>query len=688
MAIKALGESLLSSAKKKAKRGQKLGQLAGLAMVGMSIANSNIRKKAMQRANEWNNSFTPIKKAADGFFSNMGKFTKIHDDVIEKGGDYGWEQGYVERELETLRNNLDLKGQQVNDKELLLLANERAAPLIKNHQAELEFYTPYMNTTSEEFKTQLGLIASKGEKIIKDDNLSKVLGRKYFNSEKGTTTAHKIRLSANNDVTLDVPTEILNSIDLEMLTMLDNIETKTMKLEEFKQLQKEAIKLNTIDGSDKIQAIYDRVILPKTPKKLVLDEGLEKAFSQITAGPKTGVEGYAQLQNSMIREIQVTDKKGSILASPSLLQIKTDLEKTLNNEEIKDPSKFQINDWALLTQAAQQQAQLELLKAERTGQIITPAFKRQLAANAIYDVTKKGLSVKITGGAWFDWKLKQTDYIYNKTTPTLTPVDVEGQEKGQTEVPVPVITMRNRITEYQNNPIGMPKTMILDLKQMAEEFPEYKDEFLLYVPEEDDMTRVDGTKKSDTGFKGPIKNNVDNSTMTEVSIGVMIDGKETLVPAINELTTDDQIETLQNLKIGVDPIPEDIQITAKEAAIKRMEEGKSPFLEEQENKTDSQDVEDKPSLLSPDISDTDMIRKALQEYSKDAVTLNQFRKSQLVKNLENAADRIKENRPVIGLLSTGFNDYIKENYDANSLNKLSKTDKIKAIEEYINILQS
>ena len=34
MAIKALGESLLSSAKKKAKRGQRLGQLAGLAMIG------------------------------------------------------------------------------------------------------------------------------------------------------------------------------------------------------------------------------------------------------------------------------------------------------------------------------------------------------------------------------------------------------------------------------------------------------------------------------------------------------------------------------------------------------------------------------------------------------------------------------------------------------------------------------
>jgi hypothetical protein len=49
MGIETLGKSLLSSAKKKAKRGQQLGQLAGLAMVGMSVANSAIRRKAMDR---------------------------------------------------------------------------------------------------------------------------------------------------------------------------------------------------------------------------------------------------------------------------------------------------------------------------------------------------------------------------------------------------------------------------------------------------------------------------------------------------------------------------------------------------------------------------------------------------------------------------------------------------------------
>ena len=273
----------------------------------------------------------------------------------------------------------------------------------------------------------------------------------------------------------------------------------------------------------------------------------------------------------------------------------------------------------------------------------------------------------------------------------------------------------------------------------------------------DDMTRVDGTQKSDTGFKGPIKNKVDNSTMTEVSIGVMIDGKETLVPAINELTTDDQLETLQNLKIGVDPIPEDIQITAKEAAIKRMEEGKSPFLEE-ETPAPSPTPAPKDSLLSPniptqaelvkdfeilgaekmsseeiDIRLNEMIKQkddfTTDEYIKLITYLNskqgiipqatslleptpELTDSEIIanalkgsgtgrnplevlndmniSNFERALENVKNNKSTLGVASTStkFREYVSENYNDKSFTSLSKSDKIKAIEEYIKTLQS
>ena len=101
MAIKALGESLLSSAKKKAKRGQKLGQLAGLAMVGMSIANSNIRKKAMTRYNEWNNSLTPIKKALD---ENLLESGRVEAEYKKRSGHAGGElQSFIDAKCEMLK---------------------------------------------------------------------------------------------------------------------------------------------------------------------------------------------------------------------------------------------------------------------------------------------------------------------------------------------------------------------------------------------------------------------------------------------------------------------------------------------------------------------------------------------------------------------------------------------------------
>ena len=41
-----------------------------------------------------------------------------------------------------------------------------------------------------------------------------------------------------------------------------------------------------------------------------------------------------------------------------------------------------------------------------------------------------------------------------------------------------------------------------------------------------DMFRSDGSKKSARGFLGPIVNKRDGKTMTEFTIGVVIDGKE------------------------------------------------------------------------------------------------------------------------------------------------------------------
>jgi len=80
MGIATLGKSLLSSAKKKAKKGQQLGMFAGAAIGVAGIANSVIRRKAMDRFNAFQTSLTPVKKALD-------KASKDQPGLLEHGPD-------------------------------------------------------------------------------------------------------------------------------------------------------------------------------------------------------------------------------------------------------------------------------------------------------------------------------------------------------------------------------------------------------------------------------------------------------------------------------------------------------------------------------------------------------------------------------------------------------------------------
>jgi hypothetical protein len=91
------------------------------------------------------------------------------------------------------------------------------------------------------------------------------------------------------------------------------------------------------------------------------------------------------------------------------------------------------------------------------------------------------------------------------------------------------------------------------------------------------IKRVDGTKKSKRGWLGPIKRD-DGSVMTEYSIGLQIDGKETLVPSLVPTLSKNEIEFLRTKKDS-QPIPEGIQRKAKAHAIKMIKEGKSPFYQ-------------------------------------------------------------------------------------------------------------
>lgn len=93
-----------------------------------------------------------------------------------------------------------------------------------------------------------------------------------------------------------------------------------------------------------------------------------------------------------------------------------------------------------------------------------------------------------------------------------------------------------------------------------------------------DAYRRDGSLKSQTGFLGPIINKHSGKPMTELSIGVEIGGREVEIPSMVPTLTEEERILLQNLRIGVDPVPKSIAIKAKRHAMERIKAGLSPFL--------------------------------------------------------------------------------------------------------------
>lgn len=96
--------------------------------------------------------------------------------------------------------------------------------------------------------------------------------------------------------------------------------------------------------------------------------------------------------------------------------------------------------------------------------------------------------------------------------------------------------------------------------------------------------RADGTKKG-TGFFGEIKR-PDGSVMTEISIGVGLNGKETEIPLIVPTLTKSEMDYLlrsdTRSKTFMDRMPPSIIDKAVDHAAGRIKQGRSPFADEGE----------------------------------------------------------------------------------------------------------
>ena len=89
--------------------------------------------------------------------------------------------------------------------------------------------------------------------------------------------------------------------------------------------------------------------------------------------------------------------------------------------------------------------------------------------------------------------------------------------------------------------------------------------------------RLDGTPKG-LGFFGKLKR-PDGGISTEISVGIEMDGKEVLIPALVPTLDQSEIDTLLKMKLGKEPIPRSIIVKAAEHARSRMNKGLSPFAD-------------------------------------------------------------------------------------------------------------
>jgi len=96
------------------------------------------------------------------------------------------------------------------------------------------------------------------------------------------------------------------------------------------------------------------------------------------------------------------------------------------------------------------------------------------------------------------------------------------------------------------------------------------------------LRRLDGTKKSQVGWKGRIKNNVTGKIMTELSVGKP-NTEEGFYPLINPYTTDKQIDFIQNFdfeknNIFETKIGKQMNMNARKHYRESLEKNVSPFV--------------------------------------------------------------------------------------------------------------
>ena len=604
MAIKALGESLLSSAKKKAKRGQRLGQLAGLAMIGMNIANSNIRKKAIQRYNEWNNSLTPIKKALDKDFVELGNTeTEYKTRSAYATGEL---QSFIDEKFEKLKlqtGDAATGETQPSDQLYLEMAKKEALPEYNAYLQRVEAYKPMFGMKTDEYYKQYNNLDKLTSAELKNDNLMELLGNKTGWGENTEQVATEIMLANGQKSILNIPANIKEKFDIEYFDEISRRARRAMTAQEIRDTR--AVELNEKAKTTDAKVLLSSVT-PQPSPVVKIDKKVSDAMSvilqpKIQEGTKKGDDNPEYIGE----DFTYMDPEDKYKTTYKIEELFEELKKINfdTQEPFKETELGGKSNRDVLVNKALEYAQLLKTKFLLEGSgVIDDTMYRGWAREGLQEALK-GVTIETDPGFFLG--------LGGSTKISLKYVPVKKDETP--EVPQPIIMMRETIQKYQNDPRGMPNELILDLPRLIKEFPEYKDEFSVYLPEEEETPTPSPT------------------------------------PAPTPSPT---------------PAPTPAPTTSKSLL--------------------SMDEEEVMSSAA-----ADKAREEAAEIPGQVVegVINVANRNR-INNLEKDLERVKDNKRPIMMLNSSMRDYLEENYNVTSLRTLSKPDKIKAIEELIELLKS
>ena len=650
MAIEQLGESLLAQAKKTTKKKERKGKIMAGVMLGLTGANYLLRQQAAKRIDELNRGYQPIITQKTEQLKAGVKFWADHNSMLNAGGysQEQWKDAYAARERKKLVNNYGITVKQNNSEELNAIVQEQIKDDLAAYENEMNAYADfktYKDTTEDtvRYLEPVNRVVKNSADLIKKNanvggKLLETLGfRKDSELDDQVVDTGLIRFSEGVDVR--DKTDLVNFLNRSAQSMVKLNSLKdgvsydlVLSEKELKALDKTEPKfINTVKEVKTFNENYLNAE-PKERKKLAR---IESTFINPEDPDKPLTFTYAEIVEALPKEI----KAGETIAQDQQLVNDINRVASIIIENAK------VNNLGITNPEAIQQA-LDFI-----------ASKDKFT---IKEATKEGLVEKfinIFGDAKFEFnynRLTEQDFVIaansrpkdlEKDKPFEISPDVEEFVKGQAPSATSEVSPTLNLTSSQVIKMATDISKDADIvNESDEEIENTFSELLKKIPSNDlkstkavisayestlerkrkgagntdDMTRVDGTEKSSQGFLGPIKNNVTGQTMTEVSIGVEIDGKETLIPAIVPTLSNEQIETLKNLEVGKEPIPQDIQETAKQHAENRIEQGLNPFYQEGEQpiSLSQQEMVDKFGIVSngksPDEID-DMLRTMLRQ---------------------------------------------------------------------------